>query len=91
MLGVVDGLDPEPVASDEELALAGVPDREREHAVEAVEASRAPLLVGAKHDLRVGSGLEGAAALRELGCQFSEVVELAVVEITYLPSAELIG
>ena len=67
--GVVQRLDPEPVASDEELALVGVPDREREHAVEAVEAGRAPLLVGAKHDLRVGPGLERVPAVCQLAPQ----------------------
>ena len=62
-LRVVERLDPEAVAGEEELALALVPDREREHAVEALDAGRAPLLVGVQRRprCRSASGSGGRA------------------------------
>src|ERR1700733_15866857 len=50
---VVKRLDAHAVAGDEQAALGVVPDREREHAVQALEATRTPLPVGLQQGLRI--------------------------------------
>ena len=59
---------------------AAVPERERPHAVEALDAVVAPLLVGGEHDLGVGLRPEAVAVRLELSAQLDVVVDLAVVE-----------
>ena len=54
-LRVVERLDPEPVAREEELALARVPDREGEHALQPLDAADSLLLV--EMDDRLGVGV----------------------------------
>ena len=56
-----------------------VPEREREHPVEAVETARAPLLVGVEQHLRVAVRSEAVAVLLQLATELPEVVDLAVV------------
>ena len=75
----VEGFDPEAVAREHQPFAGGVPDRLRPHAVEALEAVRAPLAVGGERDLRVARPCEAVAARRELGAEFDVVVDLAVV------------
>jgi hypothetical protein len=57
-LRVVERLDPVAVTRHEQLPGPPVPEREGEHAVEALDARRPPLLVGVDDDLAVGSGAE---------------------------------
>ncbi len=53
---VVEGLDPEPVAREEQLAPLVVGDREREHAGEVVDDVTAPLFEATEDDLACRSG-----------------------------------
>ena len=76
---VVERLDAEPVAGEEQLAAFVVGDREREHAGEVVDDVAAPLLEPAEDDLGVGVvGDEPPAAGLELAAQLGVVVDLAV-------------
>ena len=77
--GEVDRLDAEVVAGQGEPLLVAVPDRQPEHAVEAVERVVPPLRERLEHDLGVGVGREGAAERLQLGAQVEVVVDLAVV------------
>ena len=78
--GVVERLDPDAVAHEPQLAGPAVPQRDREHAAEAVEAVDAPLLV--RVDDHLGVGVVGAEAMAaeplELRPQLGVVVDLAV-------------
>ena len=76
---VVERLDAEAVAGEEQLAALVIGDREREHAGEVVDDVAAPLLEAAEDDFGVGVvGDEPAAALLELAAQLGVVVDLAV-------------
>ena len=68
-------LDAEPVARREELALASVPDHERPHPVEPLDAVEAPLDVGVEDDLGVGAALEGVPQSLELFPELEEIVD----------------
>src|SRR5262249_61803932 len=76
--GVHKGLDPDPVARDEEMTAALVPDGEGEHPPEAPDAALAPCFVGAEDDLGVRSRAEDEAERGELGTELPEIVDLAV-------------
>jgi hypothetical protein len=77
--GDVERLDAEVVAGQRQPLLVTVPDRQAEHAVEAVEGLGAPLREGLQHDLGVRVGREGAPQALELGAQVEVVVDLTVV------------
>ena len=77
-LGVVERLDAEAVARQHQTPRVRVPQREREHAAEAVHAAFSPLLVAVDDDLRVGAGPEAMAGRRQLRAHLGEVVDLAV-------------
>ena len=62
---VVERLDVESVARAEQPTPALVPQRERPHAVEPLDAVDTPLLVGVEDDFRVGVGVEGVAELSQ--------------------------
>ncbi len=79
LLRVVEGLHAEPVAGHEELVALGVPDREGEDPVEAVEHLLAVLGVHRQQHLGVAVRLEPKAVRLEVGPQLAEVVQLAVV------------
>jgi hypothetical protein len=81
----VQRLDPVSIAGDEERALVAIPDGEGEHAVEALDAARAPLAVGEQHDLGVGVRAKRVAARDQLVAQLAEVVEFAVVDDRQAP------
>src|SRR5262249_3880764 len=66
----------EPVAGEEEPPL--VPDREREHAVEPLEARRSPFEVRAQNDFGVRRRREAMPLRFELRTQLEPVVDLAV-------------
>ena len=74
---VVERLDAETVAREEQLAAALVPDSVGEHAAQPVEELDAPSPVGGEDDLGVAVG--GEALPAELGAQLEIVVGLAVV------------
>ena len=74
---VVERLDAKPVAGAKQRVGRFVPQREREHAAEFLEAFDAPLLVRPQRDLGVRGGAEPAAT--KLGSQLDVVVDLAVV------------
>ena len=76
--GVVERLDAEPVAREQEPPRVRVPDREGEHAAEAVDAVLAPLLVAVRDHLGVGVGPEAVAVRDQLAADLGEVVDLAV-------------
>ncbi|MCU0669812.1 MAG: hypothetical protein MUF70_10720 [Myxococcota bacterium] len=75
---VVEGLHADVVAGEQELALARVPDREREHAVQILEHVDAALFVEVDQDFRVGVAAEAVALALERLAQVLEVVDLAV-------------
>ena len=78
-LRVADRLDPEPVAREDERALACVPEAERPHPVEALERVLAPRGIRVQDDLGVGVRAEARAARLELAPELDVVVDLAVV------------
>jgi hypothetical protein len=59
--------------------LLGVPEREREHAVEALDAGGPPLAIGVQDHLGVGARVEDVAELLQVGHQLDVVVDLPVV------------
>jgi len=77
-IGVVEGLLSGRIAGKDHPALPPIPDCDREHAVESVEAVGAPLFVGPKHDLTVGFAVKGVPLGRELCAKRAEVVDLSV-------------
>ncbi len=78
-LGVVQRLDAVSITREEQLTPTPVPDGEREHAVEALDAFGSPVRIGVEHDLGVGVGSKGAPLSLQLEPQLAVVVELAVV------------
>src|SRR5262249_11783020 len=76
---VVERLDPERISSEEERVRALVPDRNGEHALEAVEEVGPPLAIPVDDDFGVRVvGAELVALGRELLPKRAEVVDLAV-------------
>ena len=76
--GVVQRLDPEPVAAQGEHAGVAVQDGEGEHPEEALDACRAPLVEGLEQHLGVGVGEEAVAVALQLLAELAEVVDQAV-------------
>src|SRR5262249_6881002 len=68
----------EAVAREDHASLSRVPDREREHAAQAMDDLLAPLLIGAQQDLGVRIEREAVAEPDQLAPQLAEVVDLAV-------------
>src|SRR5207244_3613547 len=75
---VVEWLFPHPVASEKELLAGAVPEREREHPVQALEQALARLLPRMRDDLRVGPRGETVAARAEGGAMLVAIVDLPV-------------
>jgi len=76
---VVQRLDAESVADEDQFALLAIPDGEGEHAVEQLDAIRPIFFVSMYDDFRVGSALEGMAFGQQRVANLLEVVDLAVV------------
>ena len=76
--GVVERLLSRPVPGRHQRARSRVPKRQGEHAVEALDEGRAPLLVGVHRDLDVAGAREGVSGRDELGAKHPVVVDLAV-------------
>src|SRR5512135_1428406 len=75
---VVERLHAEPVASEEQRLPITVPQREREHAAEALDAGFAPLLPGVDDHLGVALRMKAVPTARELRNELLVVVDLAV-------------
>ena len=75
---VVERLDAEPISGQKEATAPAVPDGEGEHAVESLDASLPPLVVGMDDDLGIGVGVETMACVIKPFTQFGEVVDLSV-------------
>ena len=75
---VVQRLDADAIARDEQRARSRVPDREAEHAAQPGDRVRAPLLVGVNDDFGVGRRVERWPAASSSRAQLAEVVDLAV-------------
>ena len=75
---VVQGLLAHAVACGQQSAVPLVPQRERKHAVDALDHSVAPLLVAVHQHLAVGARTEIVAPRLQLCAQLDEVVDLAV-------------
>ena len=73
---VVQRLDAQTVAREEQRV--AVPDREGEHAVQALDTGFAPFKVRPQNDLGVAVGAEGMAERDQLGAQLGVVVDRAV-------------
>src|SRR5262249_39878281 len=76
---VVQRLDAVAVARQQQRALMPVPQRQREHAVEAQERPLAPFPEGVKDDFRVAGRAELIAQRLELDAQLAEIIDFAVV------------
>jgi hypothetical protein len=79
-LGVEQRLDAEAVAGEHEPALGRVPQREGEHAAQALDEARPPLQVGVGQHLGVRARAQPVTGGRELGVQRLVVVDLAVLD-----------
>src|SRR5581483_45405 len=79
-LGVEEGPDAQAVARQQELPAAAVPERERELAVQLVDAGRPLLLVQVEDRLAIGTGAKAMAAALELSAQLDVVEDLAVAD-----------
>ena len=75
---VVQGLDSEMIAREKELAPVAIPEREGEHAGEAIEQRAPPRLPAVDQDLTIAVRCENVPGLLELAPQGPEVVDLAV-------------
>ena len=79
VIAVMQRLDAETVARQEQPPVAGIPDGEGPHAIEAQLALRAPLRIGGEDDLAVGVGDKTVAEAAQLLAQLEIVVDLAVI------------
>jgi len=77
-LAVVQRLDAETVARQRDSSRVALVDREGEHAVEALDALRAPGMEALQRDFGVAVGEEAIAACRQLLAQRAVVVQTAV-------------
>src|SRR3546814_8118459 len=65
LLGQVERLDAQPVARERHAPTATIPDGEREHAVETLDAGRTPGVERLEHDLGIAAGEEPVARSEE--------------------------
>src|SRR6266540_7053143 len=77
-LHVVQGLDPEPVAGDEERPSLPVPQREGEHPAQPMDAIFPELLVQVNDDFSVGTAVKCVAPLEQLLRKRAAVVDLPI-------------
>ena len=88
---VVERLDPERIAGQDEAARPGVPQRDREHAAQPGGEVEAALLVEVRQHLRVAVRREPVPAPRQVVLQPAVLVELAVLDDRTAPSSLCIG
>ena len=75
---VIERLLADPVARDKQARARRVPDRDGKHAVEPLQAVRAPFLIGVQNDLGVAARAEDMPFRLQLRPEIAEVVQLAV-------------
>ena len=75
---IVERLYAEAVACQEQRFLIAIPQREREHATEALDTGFAPLFPGMHDDFSIAARAEGMAQRLQLGNQIDEVINFAV-------------
>jgi hypothetical protein len=80
---VIERLNANPVARDDEELLAPVPERECEHAVNVVEKSLAPHLIEPQDHLGVRGRAKAAALSLQVRLQLGIVIALAVIDDPY--------
>ena len=78
VLGQVQRFDAEPVAAEQYAAAVTLDDREGEHAVQPVDESIAPVVVGLQQHLGVAVREKPVAGLAEFAAQLLVVVDAAV-------------
>ncbi len=78
IVGVIEGLYPDPVPGQKEPLSLIVPEGEGEHPVEPLKTPLTHLLIEVDNDLCVGSGAEAMALPLQLPLELREVVYLAV-------------
>src|SRR5215475_8701941 len=76
--GVIERLDPQPVARAEEATSPPVPDRKSIHPLQSLQAIFAPMQISLQQRFRIRVGFEAVTARFQLRPQFPEVVDLAV-------------
>src|SRR5712691_3224773 len=77
--GVIQRLLAEPIAGEVQSLRLAIPQREREHSVEALERPmQPPLRNGLEQNFRIGSAPKLVAELGELPTQYCEVVNLPI-------------
>ena len=76
--GVIEGLDADPIAHQEELPMTGVPDRQCEHALEAAHEVGSLFLIEMNECFRVGARSVGVTLRLQLFPQAGVVVDLSV-------------
>src|SRR5262245_57648564 len=86
---VVEGLDAEPVAREDQAAVASVPDRDREHPAQRVHEAGAPVLIEVDEDLGAAVGGGCVSPPAELLPELAVVVDLAVLD--HLDAAVLVA
>jgi hypothetical protein len=84
-LPVDEGLDPEPVAREDEAAPPNVPDRDREHPPQALGEVDADLLIQVRQHLGVAARAKAVPGGLELAAQLAEVEYLAVLDHQHVP------
>ncbi len=75
---IIERLLAQPVAREEQRFASGVPQRERKHAIEPLEASLAPLLPGVNDHFGIAASAKNMAQCSKLGHQRLEIIDLAV-------------
>src|SRR5262245_15855353 len=76
--GVIERLDPQPVARAKEATAPPVPDRKSIHPLQSLQAIFAPMQIGLQQHFRIRVGFEALPTRFQLRPQFPEVVDLAV-------------
>jgi len=79
----VQRLDAHAVPGQQDALAPAVEDREREHPVQALDHSLAPLLIAMNEHLGVGLGGERVPCGDQLGAKVEVVVDLAVLDDPY--------
>ena len=79
-MDVIEWLDAQTVAGDEQLALAFIPNRKREHAAQVLNASRAVLFVEMQDRLRVRVRAIAMTARFEQRAIVCMIIDLAVID-----------
>src|SRR5215472_4453710 len=76
---VMQRLDAEPIAGNEQLLIAGIPDGKCPHPVEAQLTVGAPLCISSGDNLGVAIRDKAMAEVRQLPAQFQIVIDLTIV------------